>query len=141
LKALIADDEPHYLDWIEDYLEPKGISVDFVTTIEAAVEALSEFSYRFILIDLNIPLSSDFVGVASATEPWFQRFPGLYIAYIARNSGYRSRQVIIYSVHLEEAVREYVESIRCEHIPKGWPQDLKREIDHLLEFDPSQNGL
>ena len=136
MKVLIADDEPHYLDWIEDYLATKGVETDYATTVEAAVEKLTTFPYRFVLVDLNIPLSGDFTGEIATSEPFFRQFPGLYIAYVARNSEYRSRQVIVYSVHLEEVVRDYVDRIRCQHIPKGWARDLMRENDAILEFDP-----
>lgn len=137
MRALIADDEPHYLEWIEDFLAKKGIEVVYATTVREAIEALTETSFRFLLIDLNIPLDDAYAGEAKAEEEWFIRYPGLYAAYVARNSGYRSRQVIIYSVHLEDTVRTYLDKIRATHIPKGWPQDLKAEIERVLEYDPA----
>lgn len=138
MKVLIADDEPHFLEWIEDYLEPKSIDVDYAVTVEEAVDKLTKNIYRFILVDLNIPLTDAFSGDIASSEAWFQKFPGLYTAYMARNNGYRSKQVIIYSVHLEESVSAYIDQIRATHIPKGWPQDLKSEIERILSYDPSE---
>ena len=137
LRVLIADDEPFYHDWLVDYLSAKNITVDFAINIETAIEKLLAFRYRFIIVDLSIPLSDKFVGDIKAADPALLEFPGLYIADFARNNGYRGRQVIVYSVHISEVIQAYVGKLYCTYIAKGRPGLLKAEIEDVLNYDPA----
>ena len=138
VRVLIADDEPFYHEWLVDFLEKKDVDVDFAVNIEEAVEKLTSHNYRFIIVDLSIPLNDTFTGTLTATESVFLEYPGLYIADVARNNGYRTRQVIVYSVHISESIQEYVDRLYCTYIPKGRPASLKEEIEEVLSYSPGQ---
>lgn len=140
MKALIADDEPFYLEWLDDFLRTKGVESVFVTNIEDAVEALSNEDFRFIVVDLNIPVSAAFEGEVRVSTDLLKTYPGLFLADYARNNGYRTRQVIVYSVHVNEAIKEYVSKLYCTFIPKGRPVLLKDEIVGVLGYDPTEEG-
>ena len=53
--VLIADDEPHYLEWLEDFLTATGYDVEFYDNVNRAYTALSKRLYRAVIVDLNIP--------------------------------------------------------------------------------------
>jgi hypothetical protein len=138
-RALIADDEPFYHEWLIDYLETKNIEVDFSINISSAIDNIikhAEERYRFIIVDLSIPIDSEFTGDIAASEPAFVEYPGLYIADFARNNGYRGKQVIVYSVHISETIEQYVSRLYCTYLPKGRPGHLKEEISSVLSYDP-----
>ncbi|HWJ73389.1 MAG TPA: hypothetical protein VNX29_09515 [Kaistia sp.] len=137
MRCLIADDEPFYHDWLVDYLDSINISVDFAVNIAKAIELVTNNKYRFIIADLSIPLSDKFLGDFIATDPAIREYPGLYIADLARQSGYRGKQVIVYSVHISETVKQYVDRLYCTYIPKGRPGLLKAEIQEIISFDPT----
>ena len=59
MKVLLADDEPFYLDWLVDYLESKSVEVEIATTVDDAIIKVANNSYRFIVVDLNIPVLKD----------------------------------------------------------------------------------
>ncbi len=136
-RVLIADDEPFYHEWLVDYLKGKGIDVDVAVNIESAVDMLSSVKYRFLVVDLSIPLNDTFLGKVKAFDAAIEEYPGLFIADFARNNGYRTRQVIVYSVHVSEVIQSYVRRLYCTYIPKGRPGLLKAEIEEVLSFDPS----
>ena len=138
MKALIADDEPFYLEWLDDFLTSKGIESVFVTNIEDAIEELSKENFRFMVVDLNIPVSAAFEGEVKVSTDILKTYPGLYLADYARNNGYRTRQVIVYSVHVNESIKEYVSKLYCTFIPKGRPSLLKDEIVEVLDYDPTE---
>lgn len=140
MRALIADDEPFYHEWLLDYLSNKNIDVDVAVNIETAIENISKCKYRFIVVDLSIPLNDTFLGTIRAFDPAIVEYPGLFIADYARNNGYRNRQVIVYSVHISEVIQDYVDRLYCTYIPKGRPGLLKTEIEAVLSFDPTQES-
>jgi CheY-like chemotaxis protein len=140
LKALIADDEPFYQEWLVDYLKTRHVEVDFAVNIESAIEQLTAHEYRFIIVDLSIPLNDKYLGTLRAFDSAIEEYPGLFIAHFARNNGYRTRQVIVYSVHVSEIIQAYVNKLYCRYIPKGRPGLLKAEIEEILSFDPTEEA-
>jgi len=68
----------------------------------------------------------------------YKKYPGLYVAWQARNKGYRDRQIIIYTVHRDEEVAKEAELIGCTYILKGRPTELKEELLRVLAFDPTE---
>jgi CheY-like chemotaxis protein len=138
-KVLLADDEPFYLEWLDDFLTSKGIVVEYATSVDEAVSKLKSYSYRVVIVDLNIPMISAGGEYAKRLSGAYDTYPELYIANAARNAGYRTRQVIIYSVFSTKEIEEAASKLYCTFLTKMHPDDLKREIVHVLEYDPSQD--
>ena len=80
-----------------------------------------------MIIDLNIPVLDPLIGRVASKGNIYLRYPGLYVAYAARNRGYRDRQVIIYSVHKDAAVAEEAAKLMCTYILKGRPKDISKK--------------
>lgn len=139
MKVLLADDEPFYLDWLVDYLESKGVEVEIATTVDDAILKVAKNSYRFIVVDLNIPILKDGSKYSKHITGAYSEYPGLYIANFARNAGYRTKQVIVYSVFNSAEIEAALSKIYCTYITKGHPIDMKREVDHVLQYDPTQD--
>jgi ActR/RegA family two-component response regulator len=135
---LIADDEPHYLEWLGDFLDSKGCDVEFHATVNDAYAALNQKSYRAVIVDLNIPVTGDLKSVVKAKGTIFENYPGLFLADFARNKGYRTRQVIVYSVHIVAAIEEVCKRLYCTYLAKGRPASFKDEILEVLSFDPTK---
>jgi len=137
--VLLADDEPFYLEWLSDYLESKNVEVEYATTVDDAIKKMSETQYRFLIVDLNIPVISEPSKFSKDQIATYKSYPGLYIANTARNLGYRTRQVIVYSVFASREIEEAVGRLYCTYLTKGHPQDLKREVDEVLNYDPTKD--
>jgi len=140
MKVLLADDEAFYLEWLQDYLESKGIEIDYASTVDDAILKLKKNYYRFIVVDLNIPILSPGEQFANNASPVYENYPGLYIANAARNSGYRTRQVIIYSVFHSKEIENAAGKLYCTYLTKMHPVDLRREVDSVLDYDPSADA-
>jgi CheY-like chemotaxis protein len=138
VKVLLADDEPFYLEWLDDFLTSKGIVVDYATSVDDAVGKLKNYKYRLVVVDLNIPMISAGGEYAKKLSGAYDTYPGLYIANAARNAGYRTKQVIIYSVFSTKEIEEAASRLYCTFLTKMHPDDLKREIERVLAFDPSE---
>lgn len=102
------------------------------------LQAISEEVYRAAILDLNVPMVSRLKPGPVSDKLVYQKYPGLYVALQARNSGYRDRQVIIYTVHRDEEVAREASIIKCTYIVKGRPRELKEEINRVLSYDPTQ---
>lgn len=135
---VVIDDEMHNMIWMLDYIESKSKKYLTANSVDDAIELLSKEIYRAIIVDLNIPISENTKGAASALGDVYLRFPGLYVAYFARNRGYRDRQVIIYSVHRDPTVSEESSKLGCTYILKGRPKEIKEELDMVVSFDPTE---
>lgn len=135
--VVLLDDEIHNMVWLMDYLSNSGITV--IPTINAndAIAVLSEEIYRAAIIDLNVPILAPLEEAARAVGGVYAKFPGLFVARHARNSGYRARQIVIYSVHRDAQVSEEANKLGCTYILKGRPKEIKIELDAILEFDPT----
>lgn len=143
-KILVLDDEPHLLDWLDEYLQSKGYLTQFVTSIPDAINALrsgSSIIFRMIILDLNVPAPGDYAELLKHRSQTHEVYRGLYVAEQARNMGYRGRQVIVYSVHDVDAVRLITERIGVTYITKGRPREFKTEIDHVLSYDPTETKI
>jgi CheY-like chemotaxis protein len=136
---LVLDDEPHFLIWLSDYLESKGYKIKFVTSIDEAFGEIKKYHYRAFVVDLNVPASEQFASTIERLGSVFVKYRGLFIAREARSLGYRDRQVIVYSVHLHDSIREICNKIGATYIAKGRPHLFKEEIDAVLAYDPTQN--
>lgn len=137
-EVLVVDDEPELLEWLAEYLEAKDVKVVFAKNIAEGISALDTGSYRFLVLDLNVPVSGEYRSTLARKGQVFSSYPGLYVAQLARNKGYRSRQVIVYSVHDIEEVRTITERLDVKYATKGRPRAFKREIDDVLGYDPTK---
>ncbi len=135
--VLVMDDEPQYLDWLFEYLVTRGFEIATATTLADAITALGKGSYRAILADLSVPVSEDLAVKLEKQGEVYLKFPGLYFAHMARNKGYRGRQVVVYSVHDTPSVRDVAGLIGVCYITKGRPRILKSELDDIFSYDPS----
>lgn len=134
---LLMDDELFNIQWLIDYLEGQGYEVLPTSSADEAIEVVNSEIYRAAIFDLNVPMSAQSLGGPRCHKPVYQKYPGLYVAWCARNAGYRARQVIIYSVHRDQEVAVEAEIIGCTYIVKGRPLELKDEIQRVLSYDPT----
>ncbi len=135
--VVLIDDELHNMSWMVDYLSSCGLGTLTASNANDAVAILEREIYRAIIVDLNIPIMDPLTSTALAKGDVYGRFPGLYVAFHARNKGYRNRQVVIYSVHRDAAVSEEAARLGCTYIIKGRPKEIKLELDAVVSFDPT----
>lgn len=135
--AIIIDDEPYNVSWIVDFLEASRLKVITASNVNRAIEVVERDIYRFLLIDLNIPVFEPFRIALAQRGGAYAKFPGLFIAERARNRGYRGRQVVIYSVHRDAEVEAETKKLGCTYILKGRPKEIKEEMLSVLSFDPT----
>lgn len=134
---LILDDELYNMIWMVDFLDHKGYSVMPATSANEAVSFFDKGIYRAAIVDLNVPILPPLDKQASELGSVYVKYPGLYVARMARNAGYRGRQVVIYSVHKDEEVNTEIEKLGCTYILKGRPKQIKEEIERILSYDPT----
>jgi CheY-like chemotaxis protein len=134
---VILDDEIYNITWMMDYLYSKGLDVLPAATANEALEIIEAEIYRAAVIDLNVPILPPIDVAAEALGPVYITYPGLFVARAARNRGYRDRQVIIYSVHRDQAVAEEARKLGCTYILKGRPKEIKAELDAVVAYDPT----
>jgi CheY-like chemotaxis protein len=138
---ILIDDEIHNMSWMIDHLENSGFNVETAINANDAIELLSTEIHRAIIVDLNIPVLEPLVRSITDRGDVYGRYPGLYVAFYARNRGYRDRQVVIYSVHRDPAVTEEAAKLGCTYILKGRPKEIKRELDEVISFDPTDTSI
>jgi len=138
--VLVLDDEPMFLDWLEDYLTSKGFKTKFVTNVSDALAEVTANRYRALVVDLNVPVTAELMKTLDEKGPVYKEYRGLIVADKARNSGYRDKQVIIYSVHGSQSVKEIADKLRISYITKGRPHIFKEEIEDILKYDPSEKN-
>ena len=136
--VVVLDDELFNIEWLIDYLEARGYRPLLSSTAGEAIEFISKEIYRALIVDLNVPMPPDLSEAAGKLGSVYQKYPGLFVAYTARNAGYRGRQVVIYSVHRDAEVSAEAERLGCTYILKGRPAELKSEIIDVLSFDPTR---
>ncbi|WP_447957709.1 hypothetical protein [Vreelandella sp. EE7] len=135
--VLILDDEPLFLDWLEDYIESRGFKTKFVTNIPDAIKEISKTEYMALLVDLNVPSSADLDEEIAKKDSLYREYRGLYVANEARNKGYPGRNVVIYSVHADEKLLPICQRLGIDHIAKGRPHLLKQKLENV--FSRSRN--
>lgn len=134
---VILDDELFNITWMMDYLYSKGFQVIPAGTANEAMDIIDREIYRAAVIDLNVPILPPIDAAAENLGSVYITYPGLFVARAARNRGYRDRQVIIYSVHRDQAVAEEATKLGCTYILKGRPKEIKAELDAVVSFDPT----
>lgn len=137
--VLVVDDEPIFLDWLEDFLESLGYKTKFLTNVSDALAEVKNARYRALIVDLNIPLSTELKSLLTDKDSAYGDYHGLLVADRARNVGYRDKQVIVYSVHSTPSVKAITDKLRILYFSKGRPKAFKAEIQDVLEYDPTQN--
>ena len=135
--VLILDDEPFNLTWMIEYFQSKGLKTNIFVNANSMVEAIEEEIYRCLVLDLNVPVLPPLDADAERRGQIFRQYPGLYVAWLARNFGYRGRQVILYSVHKDELVEVETSRLSCTYIRKGRPREMKEELSQVLSYDPT----
>ena len=134
---VLVDDEWHNVSWLQEYLEGRGFNVLMAETLNEALPLVEAEIHRALIIDLNIPALSPLPAILMERGGPYPSYPGLYLAYRARNLGYRDRQVLLYTVHREAAVTQEANLLGATYIIKGRPQEIKKEIDSVVAFDPT----
>ncbi len=133
--VLLVDDEPYHLEWVVEFLKATGYQVEFATKVEVALEHLQKHRFRTVIVDLTIPKGGAELPRA-ATDPVYKKYPGLTVAEYARQRGHLGRQVILYSVHDDDAVRAEAARLGATYLMKGRPRQFKLELEDVLSFDP-----
>jgi len=54
--VLVIDDEPSHTDWLTDYFESVGLKIENELDLQGALKALERYRYRYVVVDLSIPL-------------------------------------------------------------------------------------
>ena len=134
---VIIDDEIHNMWWMVDYLEDRGFTVKTASNLNNGLDVINKEIFRALIIDLSIPILPPLDHDVSKKGILYTKYPGLYLALSARNRGYRDRQVVIYSVHEDPGVAEEAKRLGRTYILKGRPQEIKKEIDLVVQFDPT----
>ncbi|ESZ66687.1 hypothetical protein X727_27010 [Mesorhizobium sp. L103C119B0] len=135
--VVVIDDELHNMSWMIDYLQSEKIKTITASSVNESILVLDKEIYRAVIVDLNIPVLDPMLGSVADRGDVYVKYPGLYVAYYARNRGHRGRQVVIYSVHRDPSVSEEAAKIGCTYIIKGRPKEIKRELEEILSFDPT----
>jgi CheY-like chemotaxis protein len=133
---LIVDDEPMYLEWLGDYLDSKGLKVQFSETADDALARSRLATYRAYVIDLNMPASDSLKSDPKNRTSLDSEYPGLIVARTIRTAGESGSRVIVYSVYVSEPLYDEVKRLGCTFVQKGRPRVIKEQIDHVLKTDP-----
>jgi CheY-like chemotaxis protein len=135
--VVVVDDELQNVMWMFDFFDSKKMYVSAATNVNEALITIDKEIYRAIIVDLNIPVLEPLSQAVRDLGNVYTKYPGLYVARIARNHGYRDRQIIIYSVHKDAEVAEEAKRLGCSYILKGRPKEIKEELEAVLSFDPT----
>lgn len=133
---LVFDDEPEYLQWLEDLFESLGYSTRFVTNLRDALDALNEGEYRLIVVDMNVPGLDAIDPKILKSYPLANKYPGIALAVAARNKSYGAHSVIAYTVHDDEAADKELKRLHCRYVLKGRPDAFRRVIEASLKPAP-----
>ena len=136
--VLLLDDEMYNLQWMIEFLQSKNLRTRTFTNANQIAKEIGGEIYRCLILDLNVPVLPPLDKDVARYGNIFRRYPGLYIAILARTAGYRERQVVIYSVHKDRAVELEARRRGCTYIRKGRPREMKTELRDILSYDPTQ---
>lgn len=135
--VLIIDDEPFNTEWLTDYFSARKFEVIHAEDLQSALVALEHTRYRYVVVDLSIPVSPALAQPLASLGTEFFRYPGLMAARRARTTGHNSFQVIVYSVHDSTDVDSYTGLIDCRYILKGRPRELKDHVESTIHRKPT----
>ena len=138
--VLILDDELYNLTWLIDFLQSRELKTMTFREASGIVPELRSEIYRCLILDLNVPVRPPLDADAESRGHIFRQYPGLYIAWLARNFGYRGRQILVYSVHKDEGVEVETQRLGCAYIRKGRPREMKSELEQVLSYDPTADN-
>ncbi len=125
-KALIVDDEPEYLEWVREFLEANGLQAVFATNVPTAFAALEgEKKFAVVLVDMNILALGAISPDMAKKMPLVDKYPGIAVAFRARNRGYGAHEVIGYTVHDDDAADAELSKLNCRYVLKARPEALK----------------
>jgi DNA-binding NarL/FixJ family response regulator len=116
------------------------LKVRIASNLGEALLLIQEEIFRALIIDLNIPVDDLHKQALLERGSVYAKYPGLFAVQRARNKGYRDRQVVIYSVHKDQAVAEEARKLGATYILKGRPKEIKEEIQSIISFDPTEQG-
>ncbi|MBN6046582.1 response regulator [Citrobacter sp. ku-bf4] len=136
-KIFILDDEPMFLDWLEDFTESLGHSANFITSVHDAYKVLQytdNEDFLALIIDLNVPVSPEIEVLLQQKPKVFQDFRGLFIAQQARTKGISGKRIIVYSVHDNAEVEEMCKRLDVSYIPKGRAKVLKDKLSSIISL-------
>jgi CheY-like chemotaxis protein len=131
--ALIIDDEPEYLQWVMEFLNSLSIRTEFARTLPEGLAAIDRRRHRVVLVDLEVPAPGASEQLAKAHNPVIAKYAGLAAAIHARNRGYRAQEVIVYSVHDDDAAEAELKKLGCRYLLKGRPEELKAALRRVIE--------
>jgi CheY-like chemotaxis protein len=135
--VLIIDDEPFNTEWLTDYFKARRFEVIHADDLQSALNALEHTRYRYVVVDLSIPVSPVLAQPLASLGTEFFRYPGLMAARRARTTGHNSFQVVVYSVHDSTDVDSYAGLIDCRYILKGRPRELKNHVESTIQRKPT----
>lgn len=135
--VLVIDDEPFNTEWLTDYFKARKFEVVHAEDLQSALDALENTRYRYVVVDLSIPISPVLAQPLASLGTEFFRYPGLMAARRARTTGHNSFQVIVYSVHDSNDVDSYAGLIDCRYILKGRPRELKNHVESTIHRTPT----
>jgi CheY-like chemotaxis protein len=134
---LVIDDEPFNTEWLTDYFMARNFNVVHAEDLQSSLDALENTRYRYVVVDLSIPVSPLLAQPLASLGTEFFRYPGLMAARRARTTGHNSYQVIVYSVHDSNDVDSYTGLIDCRYILKGRPRELKEHVENTIHRKPT----
>ena len=138
-EIFIADDEPIYLGFLIDYLTSQNYQIKLTETADDAISVAAANDYRAYVVDLNIPASNALKATASKKD-LEESFPGISIARAILTSGVSPRKVLIYSVHLTDALHAEIGRLGVEYVQKGRPRNIKDALNRILSYDPKTSN-
>ena len=138
-EIFIADDEPIYLGFLIDYLTSQKYKIKLAETADDAITVAAANDYRAYVVDLNIPASNALKATASKKD-LEESFPGISIARAILTSGVSPRKVLIYSVHLTDALHAEIGRLGVEYVQKGRPRNIKDALNRVLSYDPKTSS-
>lgn len=130
-RFLVVDDEYEHIEFLPDFLKAKGFQVDVASNAAEAIEYADKNKYRGYLIDLNIPLGG--YKTTRALTNIQEDYVGLRVIQEIRTQGVAGLQVVAYSAHENDAIKNEIDRLGCQYIVKGRVRDLKDHIKFMID--------
>ncbi|MFN6103418.1 MAG: response regulator [Planctomycetaceae bacterium] len=132
IRALIVEDDPDVLPWIESSLLSIGHEYDWVSSQLDAQQKLAEQAYRYVLLDLQIPATA-FRGGAD------KEYGINLLSYIRKHKGERTTPVIMMTAATSAGLdlsRELFQKGAADMISKPLDKSVRpliRVIEQVLQ--------